>query len=152
MDNNYASEQGVPMVFYPRGSSWATASVAMYTRPSATEPGAASDVQRIKQQVAEVVAMYRSGGEAIVPKRIQSLTSRAGAKGELWSFVGYSNGGAEFVAYFPARQTVNYFVLQLRKGEAQAPAKEALIQLADSYREGENCKPCRETTRCSGSN
>ena len=140
------------MVFYPSNTTWASAPVGIYTRPGVGKPGVEADAMRIEQQVAQVVAMYRSAGETLTATRVQSLTSRAGAKGELWSFSGYRNGGTEFAAYFPARQTVNYFVLQLPNGEALAPAEGALLELANSYREGNDYKPCTGTSQCSGTN
>jgi hypothetical protein len=33
MDNRALASQGVPMVFYPAGKTWASANVAIYTRP-----------------------------------------------------------------------------------------------------------------------
>ena len=72
MDNRAAADDGVPMVFYPNGSTWQSAEVAMYTRPSAQlQP----DTDAIKAQVEDVIAMYRGASETVVAKQAERVAS-----------------------------------------------------------------------------
>ena len=135
------------MVFYPLGTSWESAPIAIYTRPVASASGR-SEAVRIKEQVEQVIQMYRSASEAINAQRLQVIHSKSGAAGELWRFTGYSNGGAELVVYYAAPQTVNFFVMQVAVA-ADADSKLPVLQeLAASYRQSADCKPCSSTGSC----
>jgi hypothetical protein len=141
MDNQAAATNGVPMVFFPEGTTWQSAEVVMYTRPSPQlRPGAES----IKAQVADVIAMYRSASEKITAVPNEQVHAKAGAQGQLWSYSGYRNGGSELAVYFLGRNTVNYFVAQVPRGASLKQAKQNLLTLASSYREATDCKPCAE--------
>jgi hypothetical protein len=147
MDNKAGSQDGVPMVFYPNGTSWRTASVAIYTRPISSS-SARPNATRVSEQVDKVIQMYREGAESIKAVRLQEVRSNAGAPGELWQYTGYSNGGAELAVYFPAANTVNFFVMQVPELGSLGNFLPALIELAESYREDVNCKPCSEMGAC----
>jgi hypothetical protein len=143
MDNRAAAGDGVPMVFYPNGSTWESAEIAMYTRPSAQlQP----DTNAIKAQVEAVIAMHREASETVVAKQAERVQTKSGVSGQLWTFSGYQNGGTELVVYFLGRKTVNYFVAQVPGGASLDKAKQALLDLTSSYREGTDCKPCKGAT------
>ena len=61
MDNKAGARDGVPMVFYPTGTTWQSAPVAIYTRPISSSRGR-PDSTRIAEQVDQVVQMYRARG------------------------------------------------------------------------------------------
>ena len=145
MDNRAAAADGVPMVFYPAGSTWQSAEVVMYTRPSAQSRPAAD---AIKAQVDDVIAMYRGASEAVIAKNVDSVQAKSGARGQLWEYSGYRNGGRELAVYFRGRATVNYFVAQVPAGASVEKAKRTLLELASTYREGTDCKPCKGTVAC----
>ena len=145
MDNRVGN--GVPMVFYPSASTWQSAPVAIYTRPVAS-PSDRADTARIREQVNQVIEMYRSASENVQAKRVQAVRSKFGASGELWSFTGYSNGGAELVTYFAGRQTINFFVMQVSSAGEVGANTPALLELAASYRESTECKPCSAASSC----
>jgi hypothetical protein len=147
MDNSVATGEGVPMVFYPFGTSWKSAPVAMYTRPISSAKGRPDSV-RIREQVDEVVGMYRAASESVEATKVKTVQSNSGAKGELWSFTGYESGGAELVAYFAARKTVNFFVMQISSSSEVKEQIPVLLQLAASYREAAECKPCSNSSAC----
>jgi hypothetical protein len=152
MDNQAAAIEGVPMVFFPQGSTWQTAQVAMYTRPATPSSNAQKAARSIKEQADKVIAMYRDASENITAQRLRFVRSKSGTQGELWSFVGYSNKGTEFVVYFPGRRTINYFVAQVPKGANFEESKQVLLELAFSYREGTDCKPCSGRLSCTPQN
>lgn len=147
MDNRAAASDGLPMVFYPLGSTWQTATTAIYTRPM-TSPVGRSDATRIREQVEQVLKMYHSASENIQAKKVQEVASKSGSSGELWAFTDYSNGGAALVTYFAGRRTVNFFVMQISNaGELQSKTP-VLLELATSYRESNECKPCSNAGSC----
>ncbi len=145
LDNVSGASLGLPMVVLPLGSTWQSAQVAIYTQPafiSRTRPNA------IEAQVDEVVRMYRQSGQRILASRVERLRSRSGHDGELWQFAGYANGGSELAVYFVGPRTVNFFVAQVSSGADMEDVKRVLRRLASSYREGDDCKPCRESGAC----
>ncbi len=133
------------MVFYPAGSTWQSAETVMYTRPSAKSRPA---VDAIKAQVDDVIAMYRSAAETVIAKNAGPVKAKSGATGQLWEYSGYRNGGKELAVYFRGRETVNYFVAQLPANIEADKAKLSLIELALTYREGTDCKPCLGAAAC----
>ena len=148
LDNHTAAAEGVPMLFYPFGATWQSAEVAMYTRPAPRlRPGA----DAVKAQVDDVIAMYGAASEAIAAAHDEAVQAKSGAQGQLWSFSGYRNGGTELAVYFLGRETVNYFVAQVAHGASVEKAKQALLELASTYREGTDCKPCEGVASCKNS-
>ena len=117
----------------------------MYTRPTShLRPGA----EAIKAQVEDVIAMYKAASETIVARQVGPVKAHTGARGQLWAFSGYRNGGTELSVYFLGRETVNYFVAQVPSGANIEKAKKILVELASSYREAADCKPCAEAGSC----
>jgi len=147
MDNRAGARDGVPMVFYPSGTTWQSAPVAIYTRPVASARGR-SDSARVNEQVQQVIQMYRSASETIQAVRLRTVRSSSGASGELWKFTGYSNGGMELVTYFPAPQTINFFVMQVPPGTNVDASLIPLLELSASYRTATDCKPCSGSNSC----
>lgn len=147
MDIASGVADGLPVVFYPNGAAWQSAPIAIYTRPSASAPGRSKAV-RIAEQVSQVLDMYRSSSEDIKASRLRAVRSRTGAKGELWHYSGYSNGGAELVVYFPATKTVNFFVMQVAQATSADRHIPVLLELAESYRSATDCKPCSVLGAC----
>ena len=145
LDNRAAAAEGVPMVFYPLGATWQSAEVAMYTRPT---PQLRLGADAVKAQVDDVVSMYRAASEAIVAVHAETVQAESGAQGQLWLFSGYRNGGTELAVYFLGRETVNYFVAQIGRGASVEEAKQTLLELASTYREGTDCRPCEGAASC----
>ena len=151
MDNKSGAQDGVPMVFYPTGTTWKSAPVAIYTRPISSSRDRA-DSGRIAEQVNQVIQMYRKGSEDVKAARMREVRSKSGAQGELWQYTGYSNGGAELVVYFPAPTTVNFFAMQVPQAGNVGQFLPVLVELADSYRPASECKPCSGSSACTGAN
>lgn len=151
MDNKAGARGGVPMVFYPTGTTWQSAPVAIYTCPVSSSPDR-PDSTRIAEQVDQVIQMYLSRSERIKAARLQELRSKSGAQGEVWQYTGYGNGGAELAAYFPAVNTVNLFVMQVPRAANVGQYLPALVELAQSYRAAAECKPCAGSSACAGNN
>ncbi|MGQ0587812.1 MAG: hypothetical protein ACT4PK_11535, partial [Gammaproteobacteria bacterium] len=73
---------------------------------------------------------------------VGTVTTAAGRVGELYKFTGDSFGNTELVAYFVGKHTINYFVMTAKTPDAFKDAESALKELARSYREADDCKPC----------
>jgi hypothetical protein len=120
----------------------------MYSRPIDLRAGEDEPINRV---ASDVVAMYAEAGEKVEARKIESIGSKSGENGELWEFTGIKSGGMELVAYFRGRSTINYFVVQIDNSSLRNEAKEALLELARTYREATDCKPCGESRTCGGS-
>ena len=142
MDNTALAAEGVPMIFLPAGTTWKDAPMVMYTRSRAND--AAADAQTIiKKQVDETIAMYRESQQTPTATKEADITGKSGVHGELWHYTGYASPDVEeMAAYFPSQKTLNYFVLQLGKNADRTAGKAALLELAASYYERDNCQPC----------
>ena len=144
MDADAGKEQGIPMVFYPEQSSWDEATTAIYTRQAEFVGGAADDKQKIQGQVERALTRLRTSNDSPDSKAtfVQVVEAKGGAKGELWKFTGDKFGNTELVAYFVGRATLNFFVMSSRDAGDFERSIPVLLSLAESYREGEDCKPC----------
>ena len=142
LDNSLAS-QGIAMAFLPQNESWNTADTAMYTHSAAYEN---TDEQKmVELQIADVQQMYRAAGKNIQAEYIQDILSASGEKGSLWRFSGYGEGLEELAAYFPAKPNLNYFIAQVGGDTDKQKVLQVLIELAKSYHQRSECKPCQDT-------
>ncbi len=142
LDNSLAS-QGVGMAFLPQNQSWDSADIAMYTSSTAYEN--TDDQKMVELQIADVQQMYKEDGKDIQAEHIQDIVSANGEKGSLWRFSGYGDGLEELAAYFPAKPNLNYFIAQVGRRADKQAALQALTELAESYHQRSECKPCKET-------
>jgi hypothetical protein len=155
LDTESGRRQGLPMVFYPKGSSWAKATTVIYTRNDLFVPNAKTPEEKIKGKVNAVLEEFRTSGDGpnLQASLVQKVKSRSGANGELWKYTGDKWGNLELVAYFVGPNTVNFFVMTSRDSKDFERSTPALLELASSYREGNDCVPCEKeniTKSCSG--
>jgi hypothetical protein len=155
LDTESGKSQGVPMVFYPKGRSWANATTVIYTRNDLFSPGAKTPDERIKGKVNAVLQEFRTSGNGpdLQARLVKKIKARSGASGEIWKYTGDKWGNLELVAYFVGPNTVNFFVMSSRDSKDFERSTPALIELASSYREANDCVPCDKmniTTSCSG--
>jgi hypothetical protein len=141
-NNKVGMDQGVPFVFYPLGSTWADATTVMYARVAARGKGETS----ANGQVERTLADFRSSGSpGITARKVGEIKAKSGAKGELYSFTGDQWGNMELVAYFVGPHTINFFVLTSKATADFEARKDGLRQLASTYRQSDDCKPCCDT-------
>ena len=155
LDNVSGKNQGVPMVFYPKSSSWNKAITVIYTRNDDFVPGAKTPQEKIKGKVNRVLEEFRTSGDgpALQASLVQTIKSKSGADGEIWKYSGDKWGNTELVAYFVAARSVNFFVMSSRDPKDFERSTPALLELAASYREANDCVPCDKkniTMSCSG--
>jgi len=152
LDGAAGKEQGIPVVFYPDKSSWSDAPAVIYTRQAEFVAGASDDKQKIQGQVDRALTRLRTANESPDSKAtfVRALSGRDGTRGELWKFTGDKFGNTEMTAYFVGRGTLNFFVLSARDPAEFERALPALVALAESYREADDCKPCPDKAESCG--
>ena len=155
LDNVSGKNQGVPMVFYPKNSSWAKANTVIYSRNADFAPGAKTAQEKIQGQVNRVLEEFKASGDgpALQASLVKSIKSKSGSNGEVWKFSGDKWGNSELVAYFVGPHTVNFFVMSSRDPKDFERSTPAIFELASSYREANDCAPCEKkniTMSCSG--
>lgn len=142
LDNSLA-DQGVAMAFLPQGATWQNADIAMYTRSVSHNTTAGNAM--IQAQITDVKNMYRESGVTINAEKALDIQSDNGEKGEIWRYTGYSVGTEELAAYFATKTNVDFFVAQVGRNADKTEAFNIFLELAKSYHQREECKPCKET-------
>jgi hypothetical protein len=148
LDSLAGMSAGVPIVAYPIGSSWRDSSTVFYTRPAEKVSTTKTPSEVIQAQVQKVLEKFRIAktGDKTQATFVKVIENKSGAKGELWEFSGDQWGNTELAAYFPAKNTLNFFVMSSRTKEEFDRHTSAFIELAASYREGDDCVPCSTRT------
>ena len=146
LDNVSGKNQGMPMVFYPKSSSWAQAVTVIYTNNADFRPGTNTPQEKIKGQVNRVLEDFRTSGDSPGTQAsfVKTIKNKNGAEGELWKYSGDKWGNTELVVYFIGKNTINFFVMTSRDAKDLERNRKALEELAQSYREASDCKPCDE--------
>jgi hypothetical protein len=143
-DAQVAKKHGVPFAFYPSGGSWADSQTVMYARVAKPR----SKTKSVEAQVEQTLADFRDNGSpGIKATKVGNVKGAAGATGELYQFTGDQWNNTELVAYFAGRETVNFFVMTSRAPADFEARRKGLTQLAESYREASDCKPCCEAEK-----
>jgi len=110
LDNESAVDQGLYMVFYPKGKTWANSPVIIYGRAISTKNAA-----NPKQQVEQTVREFKSNGSPSYSSEARSpVTLPNGKKAELYYFSGDQWGNYEAAAYFQEVDTINFLVFNSR--------------------------------------
>lgn len=110
LDNESGVGQGLHMVFYPKGETWAKSPVIIYGRAVS-----AKDAASPKQQVEQTVGDFKSNGSPNYSSLAQpQITLPNGQKAELYYFSGDQWGNYEAAAYFQEVDTINLLVFNSR--------------------------------------
>jgi len=130
IDASSGAEQGLPAVFYPKGSSWSESPVVGYAR---ARPKTRS-VSTVEETVKAVVGALRSGGNPrCVAKPLQTIRTGNGQEGVIYRFDGLKSGDVEATAYFPEKRTLDFITLSCRSEKAFDASLGAFRQLVASY-------------------
>lgn len=113
LDDQSGANQGLHMVFYPKGETWSESPVVIYGRAISTTEAAS-----VKSQVERTVNQFRRNGSPNHSSEAQApLTLPSGNKAELYLFSGDQWGNYEAVAYFQETKTINFLVFNARTKE-----------------------------------
>ena len=140
-DNISGRNQGLPFVFYPVQSSWADSTTVIYARVH----DKSSNLQTSQDKVAKTLSEFHENGSPNSrAERVATIKSDSGSNGEIYKYTGDRFGNTELVVYFIGPETINFFVMTSRDEMALESSKTALDELAKSYREASDCKPCED--------
>lgn len=114
LDNQSGVRQGLHMVFYPVGNTWADSSVIIYGRAVPK-----SGVPTVKSQVERTVQEFRKNGSPNYKGEKQpSLNIPEGKNVDIYYFSGDQWGNYEAAAYIEETDTINYLVYNARTKES----------------------------------
>lgn len=146
-DHTSGRNQGLAFVFYPRDSSWANATTVIYARVANKTESLREPRDQVERTLQQFRTEYQSPG--IQAQKVGALTSKTGAVAEIYRFTGDQWGNTELVAYFTGKRTINFFVMSSRDANDSEKNRKVLEELAQSYREAEDCNRCTEPS-CGG--
>jgi len=130
LDNQSGVRQGLHMLFYPKGESWANSPVIIYGRAVST-----SESANVKIQVERTVKDFRNSGNPNYSSKAQeSITLSSGQQVTIYHFSGDRWGNYEAAAYFQEKDTINYLVFSSRKKKNFTRYLEDFYRIVSSYK------------------
>jgi hypothetical protein len=127
LDNNAGAEQGLPCVFYPKGSTWADAKTIMYAKIASTQ------YEDVDAFVATAIKeMEKARGK---PKeKIESGKTRDGMRYFVNEYPAKAYSQWERVAYIQLPKAVAFIVLSSRDESSYRKDASALNEVLKSFR------------------
>ncbi len=114
LDNKSGVNQGLHMVFYPVGYTWANSPVVAYGRAANKE----GDIQSVLDQVKRTVAEFRAqGNPKYVAKKGTPIDLPDGKRVHVYYFEGDQWGNYEAAGYIEEKETINFLVFNAKKKE-----------------------------------
>lgn len=132
LDNQSGVSQGLHMVFYPVGETWANSPVIIYGRSVSKK-----EVRTIDEQVKKTVKDFQGNSSPNYrAKKQQPLVLSKGKKGEVYFFEGDQWGNYEAVVYMEEKETINFLVFNARTEIAFQKYLKDFKEIAYSYENG----------------
>lgn len=129
LDNQSGVEQGLHMVFYPKGGAWSNSPVIIYGQSIPT-----SHTPNIKAQVDFTINQFRNNGSpTYIGEEQTPLTLHKGKSAEIYHYSGDQWGNYEAVAYIKEADTINFLVFNSRKKENFVKFIGDFLQIVNSY-------------------
>lgn len=130
IDGTSGVEQGLPAVFYPKGSSWDAGPVVAYAR---SRPRTKT-IATIEDAVNDLVSTFHARGVAgYRGEYLKTLRTDSGSEAVIYRFTGNRLGESEATAYFPEGRSIDFVTLSARNGEEFKAAFPAFEKLVASY-------------------
>lgn len=129
LDNHSGSRQGLPVVLYPRGSSWKEAPAVMYPT-SDRKPASEHPLQDV---IAETLNQYRAASPVLRIESLAPAPTGDARTAELRKLSGETNGNVEAIAFVEEADRVVLLILSARSETDYAAALPAFRQLVGSY-------------------
>ena len=130
LDDAVAREQGINVVFYPKGYAWDDAPAVCYARVRK----AGGEVNRIEDQVKDTLRNLRQTGATDPEARfIRTVTTQDASKAQVYYFSGDRFGNHEATAYIQAKSSIQFVTLSARDETAFRNALPAFESLVSSY-------------------
>lgn len=110
LDNQSGVGQGLHMVFYPKGQTWADSPVIIYGRAVSRKY-----VSSVKAQVEKTVADFHANGSPNYKAvKVKDIRLENGVVAQRYNFSGDQWGNYEAAAYFTQDETINFLVFNAR--------------------------------------
>lgn len=129
LDNHSGSQQGLPAVLYPRGSSWKQASTVMYPT-SDRKPASEHPLQDV---IAETLDQYRAASPGLRVESLAPAPTGDARTAEVRKLSGQAQGNVEAIAFIEEADRAVILVLSARSESDYATALPAFLQLVGSY-------------------
>jgi hypothetical protein len=143
LDNESGVKQGIHMVFYPVGYTWANSPVIVYGQ-SVTKD---AKMRSVKDQVESTIKMFHEkGSTGYKITKETSITFSDGKKASIYYYAGDKWGNFEAAAYFEEKNTINFLVLNARKKPDYDKYLSGFELLVRSYRNSGNLERVDEST------
>jgi hypothetical protein len=139
LDTKSGVKSTLPVVFYHKNATWGKTGTIMYARTAVYS----QNVKSIQDQVDETVKIWtKSFGYNKKVIFVENIISINKTKGKIYFFPKNDNRDSnEYVAYFLAKNTINYFVLHT-SDKNHKKLLPILKELALTYRESNDCSSC----------
>jgi hypothetical protein len=130
IDATSGVDQGLPVVFYPEGTSWSESPVVAYARARPRTKAVSS----VEETVNAVVETLRAkGNPAYSAKLFKTIRTSNGKEGVIYRFSGAKTGDLEATVYFVEKRTIDFVTLSCRSQTVFESSLPAFEQLAASY-------------------
>jgi len=130
LDNESARQQGLHMLFYPKGEDWSDSPVIVYGRSTGRGPEKAGVKELVKDTVDDFHANGSAGYRAL---RAADVVIRGGKSVAVYHYQGDQWGNYEAGAYFVEEGTVNFLVYHARSEEIFTRYYPDFIAMIRSY-------------------
>lgn len=127
-DNASGSNQGVAIVFYPKGGSWANSAAVLYLRTADRTNGS------VQKTIDSDVASYQDINPNVVVTEDKNLFTKDGALAIVKKLHDSESGNMELIAYILQEQTISIITLNARTEKDAKKAYPAFKDLVGSYR------------------
>ena len=130
LDNRSGRDQGINVVFYPRGYAWDTAPAVCYVRVRTI----GGKILRIEDQVEDTLRTLRENGAANPQAHLETtITTQDATKARVYYFHGDRFGNLEATAYVQAGKSIHFMTLSAHDETAFRNALSAFEALVSSY-------------------
>jgi hypothetical protein len=129
LDNQSGVNQGLHMIFYPKGQTWRDSPVIMYGRAVSL-----SHALSIKSQVESTVSDFRSNGSPNSRAlEVDPIALSGNKHAVIYHYSGDQWGNYEAVAYIKEVDTINFLVFNSRSKESFDKYLPSFNQIVESY-------------------
>ena len=130
IDATSGVDQGLPVVFYPKGANWSDSPAVAYAR-ARPRTKAVSNVEETVH--AAVEALRGQGNPDYSAKLLKTIQTSEGKEGVIYRCSGARTGDIEATVYFLEKRTIDFVTLSCRSEKVFESALPAFEQLAASY-------------------
>jgi hypothetical protein len=131
LDNKSGVKQGLHMVFYPEGETWANSPVIAYGRSARKD----EKIKSIKDKVEQIVKDFHDNDcPDYKAKEQKAIQTNSGKSAEIYFFEGDKWGNYEAVGYIEEKSVINFLVYNSREKKIFEKNLKAFYSIVKSYR------------------